>query len=876
MDAMEQAEEDRRLKEEAELRELLEAVGLDDYYFSSRDLVHKGKDVHPSGKQRKVVQEISQTLKVSTSNVNSKTKPSMLGSFSEEIDDFSDMKDTKDFDLNNKPRIFIASGFVNKHEPDKILRKVVRRFLFLFNDVLLVTLKKDNAEIYDLQQVLWVKDLRLRYVESDAQMGNNPVDVNLSFEIIVSKNRNREQSRLLFSCDNENNKAIWMQDLENVFLAYHRDTDTAKHLGWFHEIIQGTFHSAAALGDVLQLRRHLNFMSENNIPIDSVDKAGMSALHWVVLKGHETCARLLFDRGADVDLRQKGYNTPLLLAAGSGQETIARLLIEKGADIFARNAHDFDAVLMAVVYGHATKGLPWTLQLLNFKGLDLNRADKVGATPLHLCAERNLARPVRMLVDSGADVNVKHGKTQLTPLQMACSHAHPDVETIRSFLDKGAYPNWKDVQGRTAFDLALQCPQVNESVFHNSFSVVTSPASTSSVGGSGKKAQNDDGTKKNDMIDLLMSINEESSDDISQSGYLRPEDLIDKSIRSPPVANNNTIGKGQITPRWRDMEGTIEKVGNWAVKALPAILEICKKGGRFNPKDLDFLRPSFRAAVMEAREVWLKKIEPSNFVEFVMIREQSGEDLRLHKESWTKNNTSNICQLCSDSFGMKNRRHHCRCCGVLTCANCSSKRVQLTAIDNDEDISKGHNGSSNSLNAIKKKEDKQERVCDGCFNRLLHECSQPSPDHFRVKQLKQCALDVIHSIEDLIDSLDDPEGDPNAFLSSVRQTKSLTRGLDTVVANGIANATNNSRSNKSSLLLTNNNNSGNSPTIVPIKSNQSQIEVLKLRESRLHRTEDTIAKFLEAGDGYHRISKKLIEQKTASTRLWGGTSTTSD
>ena len=38
---------------------------------------------------------------------------------------------------------------------------------------------------------------------------------------------------------------------------------------------------------------------------------------------------------------------------------------------------------------------------------------------------------------SGADVNGKHGTTQLTPLQMACGHSEPDVETIRSFLDKG-------------------------------------------------------------------------------------------------------------------------------------------------------------------------------------------------------------------------------------------------------------------------------------------------------------------------------------------------------------------------------------------------------------------------------------------------------
>jgi len=30
-------------------------------------------------------------------------------------------------------------------------------------------------------------------------------------------------------------------------------------------------------------------------------------------------------------------------------------------------------------------------------------------TPLHVCAKKNLARPIRMLVDSGADVNAKHG-----------------------------------------------------------------------------------------------------------------------------------------------------------------------------------------------------------------------------------------------------------------------------------------------------------------------------------------------------------------------------------------------------------------------------------------------------------------------------------
>ena len=244
----------------------------------------------------------------------------------------------------------------------------------------------------------------------------------------------------------------------------------SKQIGWFHEIIQGNFFSAAYLGDAVVLRKHINFFSERfrtliplemntcfDMPstIDAVDGSGMGALHWAILKGHEIIVRILLDRGADVDLMQKGWNSPLLLAAASGRETLARLLIDRGASVYVRNHKGHDVVFMSVLFGHASKGLPWLIQLFNSKDLDLNRVDSQGATPLHLCAERNLSRPIRMLVDSGADVNAKHGKTQLTPLQIACSHAFPDVETIRSFLDKGAYPNWRDLQGRTAFQLIV-------------------------------------------------------------------------------------------------------------------------------------------------------------------------------------------------------------------------------------------------------------------------------------------------------------------------------------------------------------------------------------------------------------------------------------
>jgi hypothetical protein len=299
-----------------------------------------------------------------------------------------------------------------------------------------------------------------------------------------------------------------------------------------------------------------------------------------------------------------------LLAAARGHDTVARLLIEKGADPSQRNLRDRDAVFMAVVYGHASKGLPWLLQLLTSKGLNLNQIDSIGATPLHVCAEKNLARPVRMLVDSGANVNVIHQMNQLTPLQMACNQSHPDVETIRSFLDKGSHPNWRDSKGQTAFTLVMAAH---------------------------KKGLDTD----------------KSGDRSSETS-----DAIRSSIDTTNMLENNSNNDFGESVKWRAMEETIEQVGDWAVRALPTLLEIVKKGGRYDVKDLDILRPSFRSAVELAHVEWMQKKQMPNFVEFVLAREQAGEDFRVHKSKWS--NKSKNCECCSDVFGVTNRKHHCR------------------------------------------------------------------------------------------------------------------------------------------------------------------------------------------------------------------------
>ncbi len=116
---MSQIEEEKRLKELAELEELLSTVVLDDYYLTSRDLSGKGRDVHPSGKQRRQVNTISTTLKINTQQNN---KKSFISSFSDESQsDFYDDASLTDFDLNLKPRVFISSGPITRYEPGKYI-----------------------------------------------------------------------------------------------------------------------------------------------------------------------------------------------------------------------------------------------------------------------------------------------------------------------------------------------------------------------------------------------------------------------------------------------------------------------------------------------------------------------------------------------------------------------------------------------------------------------------------------------------------------------------------------------------------------------------------------------------------------------------------
>jgi hypothetical protein len=155
----------------------------------------------------------------------------------------------------------------------------------------------------------------------------------------------------------------------------------------------------------------------------------------------------------------------------------------------------------------------------------------------------------------------------------------------------------------------------------------------------------------------------------------------------------------------------------------------------------------------------------------------------------------------------------------------------------------------------------------------------------------------------LIDSLDDPDGDPHRVHSVFRAAMGMAMDKDSKSDNSGGVGFAGLERPKSSLLsgaasfaggakandgagagagagagvgvgVGNGNGngrrgSGGGGGAVGTAAVNRQMEVLKLRELRLTSAEDVVAQFLEASDGYHKVAKRLIDQKRENLMLWG-------
>lgn len=169
--------------------------------------------------------------------------------------------------------------------------------------------------------------------------------------------------------------------------------------------------AAAADGNVAEVKEALERGADPN----AKTWENWTALMAACSAGSPQLVQLLVDKGADVNLRSKGFpvatsplgsrqpsgGTALMVAALNGKPEIVRILLKAGAKIEAMQTDRWTAMTAAAYAGN-----PEVTRLLMGAGADPNVVEESGYSPLALAIINGNSTAVRMLRNKGAVLRV--------------------------------------------------------------------------------------------------------------------------------------------------------------------------------------------------------------------------------------------------------------------------------------------------------------------------------------------------------------------------------------------------------------------------------------------------------------------------------------
>ena len=85
---------------------------------------------------------------------------------------------------------------------------------------------------------------------------------------------------------------------------------------------------------------------------------------------------------------------------------------------------------------------------------NIDKIDDIGRTALHYACRNGHYEVGKFLLDNGAMPSTKTFTTGATPLHLAAKHGYGRI--CKLLLERGASKNERDIDGRTALDIAMQ------------------------------------------------------------------------------------------------------------------------------------------------------------------------------------------------------------------------------------------------------------------------------------------------------------------------------------------------------------------------------------------------------------------------------------
>lgn len=168
------------------------------------------------------------------------------------------------------------------------------------------------------------------------------------------------------------------------------------------------FYEAIRFDEIEKVRT----MIEDGFNVNRKNKLGASALGFCATFGRLEIAKLLVEKGANVNLREGSFDAPPLFSAISQSYlNIASFLIEKGTDLDKQDNRGYTVLMMSIMNGHYDLA-----KKLIRKGANVNLRDNKGETALMFAVRYEKTEEImESLIEAGADVNLKNydGKTAI-------------------------------------------------------------------------------------------------------------------------------------------------------------------------------------------------------------------------------------------------------------------------------------------------------------------------------------------------------------------------------------------------------------------------------------------------------------------------------
>jgi ankyrin repeat protein len=172
---------------------------------------------------------------------------------------------------------------------------------------------------------------------------------------------------------------------------------------------------------------------EKGVDVNAQGGFYCNALQAASAKGREAVVKLLINAGANVNAQGGHYSNALYAASSGGYEQIVKLLLEKGANVNAQGRHYGNALQQASFGGHEQ-----IVKLLLKKGANVNAQGGFYGNALQAALAGGHEQIVKLLLEKGAEVNAQGGHFG-NVLQAASYKGHEQI--VKLLLKKGAKVN---------------------------------------------------------------------------------------------------------------------------------------------------------------------------------------------------------------------------------------------------------------------------------------------------------------------------------------------------------------------------------------------------------------------------------------------------